>query len=353
MLTTHEPALANPVGQALHSHGSHNSPAGLVKIALRIGEVTSRAVPPTTEPAAAAGVFDYPEYKRGVLAGIASYGMWGVLPLFWPLLKPAGPVEILAHRMVWSLLFVLLVLWMAGGFGRLRALFADRRRLGLLAIAAALITVNWGAYIWGVNNGHVVETALGYFVGPLVSVVVGVLLLGERLRGLQWAAVGLGTVAVVVIAIGYGRPPWVALLLAFPFAVYGLVKKLAAAGAVESLAVETTLTSVPALVYLGVLEGSGSGTFATQGIGHTLLLATTGAVTALPLLAFGAAATRIPLSMVGLLQYIAPVLQFLLGVLVFRERMPAERWVGFALVWLGLVILSWDGFRRRRRVEVR
>lgn len=315
--------------------------------------MTARASSPTTSTAPVAGDPDYPEYRRGVLAGIASYAMWGVLPLFWPLLKPSGPVEILAHRMVWSLLFVLAVLWVAGGFGRLRTVFADRRRLGLLSIAAALITVNWGAYIWGVNNGHVVETALGYFMGPLVSVVVGVLLLGERLRGLQWGAVGLGTVAVVVIAIGYGRPPWVAFLLAFPFAVYGLVKKLAATGAVESLAVETTLTSIPALVYLGILEGSASGTLATQGIGHTLLLVATGAATALPLLAFGAAATRIPLSMVGLLQYIAPVLQFLLGVLVFREHMPTERWVGFALVWLGLVILSWDGIRTRRRVGLR
>lgn len=315
--------------------------------------MTARASSPTTSPARAAGDDGYPEYKRGVLAGVASYAMWGVLPLFWPLLKPAGPVEILAHRMVWSLLFVLAVLWVTGGFGRFRAVFRDRRRLGLLTIAAALITVNWGAYIWGVNNGHVVETALGYFMGPLVSVVVGVLLLGERLRGLQWGAVGLGTVAVVVLAIGYGRPPWVAFLLAFPFAVYGLVKKLAATGAVESLAVETALTSVPALVYLGFLEGSGGGTLATEGIGHALLLLATGAATALPLLAFGAAATRIPLSMVGLLQYIAPVLQFLLGVLVFREHMPAERWVGFALVWLGLVILGWDGVRTRRRVEVR
>lgn len=306
----------------------------------------------TAEPAARDA--DYPEYKRGVLAGIASYGMWGLFPLYWPLLKPAGAVEILAHRMVWSLLFVLLLLWMgAGSWAGLRAVITDRRRLGLLSIGAVVITVNWGVYIWGVNNGHVVETALGYFINPVVSVVVGVLLLGERLRRLQWAAVGLGTVAVVVLAIGYGRPPWVALLLAFPFATYGLVKKLAATGAVESLAVETTLTSVPALIYLGVLEASGSGTFAGQGVGHALLLAGSGLVTALPLLAFGAAATRIPLSMVGLLQYVAPVLQFLLGVLAFREHMPLERWIGFAMVWLGLVILSWDGVRARRRMEVR
>jgi chloramphenicol-sensitive protein RarD len=200
-----------------------------------------------------------------------------------------------------------------------------------------------------VNNGHVVEAALGYFIGPLVSVVVGVFLLGERLRRLQWTAVGLGTVAVVVLTIGYGQPPWIALLLAFPFAVYGLLKKLAATGAVESLAVETALTSVPALIYLGVLEGTGGGTFTDHGAGHALLLAGSGVVTALPLLAFGGTATRIPLSLVGLLQYIAPVLQFLLGILVFHEHMPLERWVGFAMVWLGLAILSWDGIRAPRR----
>lgn len=286
--------------------------------------------------------------------GIASYGMWGLFPLYWPLLRPAGALEILAHRMVWSLLFVLVILFVIGrrnreGWSALRAVLSERRTLGLLSIAAVLITVNWGAYIWGVNNGHVVETALGYFIGPLVSVVVGVLLLGERLRAGQWTAVGLGLVAVIVLTIGYGRPPWVALLLAFPFAIYGLLKKLAATGAVESLAVETGLTAVPALIYLGLLQGSGGGTFTELGAGHILLLAGGGVVTALPLLTFGAAATRIPLSMVGLLQYLAPVMQFLLGVLVFREQMPLERWIGFGMVWLGLVILSWDGLRRSRR----
>jgi chloramphenicol-sensitive protein RarD len=309
----------------------------------------------STVPAQTSDV--YPEYRQGVLVGVAAYGIWGLFPLYWPLLRPAGAVEILAHRMVWSLVFVIAVLWVAGRRGGrrwsdLRALITDRRRLGLLAVAAVLITVNWGVYIFGVNNGYVVETALGYFIGPLVSVVVGVVLLGERLRAAQWLAVGLGFVAVVVLTVGYGRPPWVALLLAFPFAVYGLCKKLAAAGAVESLAVETGLTAVPALIYLGVLEGTGAGTFADHGAGHALLLAGGGAVTALPLLAFGAAATRIPLSMVGLLQYIAPVMQFLLGILVFHEHMPVERWIGFAMVWSGLVILSWDGVRRSRRPRV-
>jgi chloramphenicol-sensitive protein RarD len=299
----------------------------------------------------------YPEYHRGIVFGAAAYGMWGLFPLYWPLLRPAGEIEILAHRMVWSLLFVAVVLTVSGRRGRagwasLRAVIADRRRLGLLAGAAVLITVNWGTYIWGVNNGHVVETALGYFTGPLVSVVVGVLLLRERLRPFQWVAVGLGAAAVVVLTAGYGRPPWIALLLAFSFGIYGLLKKLADTGAIESLAVETGITAGPALIYLVLLGSTGAGTFTGHGAGHALLLVASGAVTAVPLLAFGAAATRIPLSMVGLLQYIAPVMQFLLGILVFDEHMPLERWIGFAMVWLGLSILTWDGLRNSRRPKL-
>ncbi|MFL6140579.1 MAG: EamA family transporter RarD [Labedaea sp.] len=299
----------------------------------------------------------YPEYHRGMGFGAAAYGMWGLFPLYWPLLRPAGDIEILAHRMVWSLLFVAALLTVSGlrgrvGWAALLAVVADRRRLGLLAGAAMLITVNWGTYIYGVNNGHVVETALGYFTGPLVSVVVGVLLLHERLRPAQWVAVGFGAAAVVVLTAGYGRPPWIALLLAFSFGSYGLLKKLANTGAIESLAAETGITAVPALVYLLILGGTGAGTFTGHGAGHALLLAASGAVTALPLLAFGAAATRIPLSMVGLLQYIAPVMQFLLGILVFGEHMPVERWIGFTMVWLGLTILTWDGLRRSRRPKL-
>jgi chloramphenicol-sensitive protein RarD len=274
-------------------------------------------------------------YTRELVLGAAAYGMWGLFPLYWPLLRPAGDIEMLAHRMVWSLLFVAALLTVSGRRGRvgwaaLRAVIADRRRLGLLAGAA----VYWGTYIYGVNNGHVVETALGYFTGPLVSVLVGVLLLHERLRPAQWVAVGFGAAAVVVLTAGYGRPPWIALLLAFSFGIYGLLKKLANTGAIESLAVETGITAAPALIYLLILGGTGAGTFTGHGTGHALLLAASGAVTALPLLAFGAAATRIPLSMVGLLQYIAPVIQFLLGILVLGEHMPLVRWIGFTMVWL-------------------
>jgi chloramphenicol-sensitive protein RarD len=293
----------------------------------------------------------FPEYRRGVALGATAYGLWGLFPLYWTMLGAAGALETLAHRMVWSLVVMLGVLWWLNrgtAFASVRAVLANRRQLGLLAIAAVLIAFNWGGYIWGVNHGRVVETALGYFTGPLVSVLIGVLLLGERLRVAQWVAVGLGAVAVVVLAVGYGQVPWVALVLAFSFSGYGLVKKLANVPAVESVGIEAAISLVPALAYICFVEVSGSGTFLSLGAGHTLLLIGGGVVSTLPLLAFGGAAVRIPLSMIGLLQYLAPVLQFAFGVLVFHERMPPERWLGFAIVWLGLIVLTVDGMRRAR-----
>lgn len=323
--------------------------------------------PTAAEPVVVTG--QYLDSRRGVLYGVAAYGLWGLFPLYWVLLVPAGAVEVLAHRIVWSLVAVLAVLWLvprvarlarsgrhrarsgaaARGQPALRALLRDRRRLALLALAAAVISVNWGVYIWGVNHGHVVETSLGYFINPLVTVLAGVLLLGERLRAGQWSAVGLGAVAVVVLTVGYGQPPWIALTLAFSFGGYGLIKKYVGVGAVESLAVETAVLFTPALGYLVVLELSGGGTFFDEGPSHAALLATGGIVTAVPLLAFGAAANRVPLSLLGLLQYLAPVLQFSCGVLVFGEQMPPVRWFGFAVVWVALAVLTVDGLRAARR----
>lgn len=282
-----------------------------------------------------------------MILGATAYGLWGLFPLYWTLLGDAGALETLAHRMIWSLAVVAVVLVWTRRFGSLRRVLANRRQVALLAGAAVLISTNWGLYIWGVNNGRVVETALGYFTGPLVSVLIGVLLLGERLRWAQWVAVALGAVAVVVLAVGYGEVPWIALTLAFSFSTYGLVKKLAGVGAVESMAVETGVTLLPALAYVVFLQTTGAGTFVSHGVGHALLLVGGGFVTLLPLLAFGGAAVRIPLSMIGLLQYLAPILQFAFGVLVFREQMPPERWLGFAIVWAALIILTVDGTRRR------
>ncbi|WP_435859961.1 EamA family transporter RarD [Streptomyces narbonensis] len=275
--------------------------------------------------------------------------MWGLVPLFWPLLKPAGAVEILAHRMVWSLVFVGIALLAVRRWGWIPELVRSPRKLALITVAAAVISVNWGLYIWSVNTGRVVEASLGYFINPLVTIALGVLVLKERLRPVQWAAVGVGFAAVLVLAIGYGQPPWISLTLASSFAVYGLVKKKLNLGGLESLAAETAVQFLPALGYLVWLGTQGTLAFGSDGAGHAALLVSTGIVTAVPLVCFGAAAIRVPLSTLGLLQYLAPTFQFLLGVLYFHEAMPPERWAGFSLVWLALTLLTWDALRTARR----
>lgn len=289
------------------------------------------------------------ETRRGFLLGAAAYGMWGLFPLYWPLLEPAGAVEILAHRVFWSLAVMLLLVVVLLRVPRLRAVVSDHRAFGILALAAVVIAVNWGTYIWGVNNGHVVETSLGYFINPLVTVLMGVVILGEQLRRLQWAALGIAAVAVVGLTVEYGRPPWVALTLAFSFAMYGLAKKKANVGAVESLTVETLVLAPVAAGYILWMAGQGSSTFGTEGYAHAALLVATGVVTAVPLICFGAAATRVSMTTIGLLQYLAPTIQFALGVLLFREDMPVMRWVGFGLVWVALVIFTYEAVTHRRR----
>ena len=286
--------------------------------------------------------------RSGLAFGAAAYVMWGLFPLYWPLIDAAAPVEILAHRIAWSLVVLVALLAVRGRLGALARL--PRRSVLYLAAAAVLIAVNWGTYIYGVNSGQVVETSLGYFIGPLVTVVVAVVVLGERLRPAQWAALSLAVVAVVVLTLDYGRLPWIALTLAFSFAVYGLLKKKADTGAAESLTVETLVLIVPALGYLWWLDAAGDGTFGRLSTTHSLLLAGAGVVTVLPLLAFSAAATRIPLSTLGLLQYIGPSLQFIIGVLVYDEPMPPTRLAGFAMVWVSLALFTAEGLRHRRAV---
>ncbi|WP_371617398.1 EamA family transporter RarD [Streptomyces sp. NBC_00454] len=289
------------------------------------------------------------DQRTGLLYGFGAYGMWGIVPLFWPLLQPAGAIEILAHRMVWSLAFVGLALLALRRWGWIAELVRQPRKLALLGVAAALVTVNWGVYIWSVNNGAVVEASLGYFINPLVTIALGVLVLGERLRRAQWAAVAIAVTAVLVLAVGYGRPPWISLILAFSFALYGLIKKKLGMGGLESLTAETVIMFLPALGYLLWLGARGESTFTAQGPGHAVLLASAGLVTAIPLVCFGAAAIRVPLSTLGLLQYMAPVFQFALGVLYFHEAMPPARWAGFSLVWVALSILTWDALRTAHR----
>lgn len=289
------------------------------------------------------------ESRRGVLLGVAAYVMWGAFPLYFPLLEPAGAIEVLAHRVLWSLITMWLIVAIGRRTDAVRAVVADRRTRLLLLGAAVTITSNWGTYIYGVTHDHVVETALGYFINPLVTVLLGVIVLRERLRPLQWAALGIAAVAVLVLAVDYGHPPWIALVLAFSFGTYGLAKKSAGVGAIESLTVETSFLAPLAIGYLAVLTASGSSTFGTEGTGHALLLASAGVVTAVPLMCFGAAATRVPLVTLGLLQYLAPILQFLLGITWFHETMPTGRWIGFALVWAALVLFTVEAVRHQRR----
>jgi chloramphenicol-sensitive protein RarD len=286
--------------------------------------------------------------RTGLALGLGAYGLWGLLPIYFPLLRPAAPVEIIAHRVVWSLLVCALLLTVTRAWRTVRAL--DRRSLGLLALAGMLVAVNWTTYVFGVLSGRTVDAALGYYINPLVTVMLAVLVLRERLRRAQWVAVGLGTAAVAVITAGVGELPWIALVLAVSFGLYGLIKNRVGRNvtAVTSLAVETAFLTPAALAYLLWLGAVGQGTFGGHGTGHALALAAAGLVTAIPLLLFGGAARRLPLSVIGLLQYLAPTLQFAIGVLVFGEAMPAARWWGFALVWLAVVVLTVDGLRHGR-----
>ena len=288
-------------------------------------------------------------HRTGLAAGVSAYLLWGLFPLYWPLLEPAAPVEILAHRIAWSLVFVCGLLALTAGFRWVRTL--GRRRAGLLALAATLVTVNWGTYIYGVNSEHVVETSLGYFINPLVTVALAVTVLGERLTRLQRIAVAIATVAVVVLTVDYGRPPWIALILACSFGLYGLIKKRVGVDGVQSLGFETAFLAPVAVAYLLVLGANGTGTFTTEGAGHAALLAAGGIFTAVPLMLFGAAAIRIPLTQLGLIQYLAPTLQFAIGVLIYSEPMPASRLAGFALVWVALAVFTWDAVQGTRRAR--
>ena len=288
--------------------------------------------------------------QRGILYGVGAYTLWGAVPLFWPLVARANALELLAHRVIWSLVICALLLLTVvprGWWSRI----GRPRILLLLAAAATVVSVNWGVYIWAVNHGHVVETSLGYYINPILSILVGVVFLRERLAPLQWASVGLAAVAVLVLTFEYGQLPWIALVLATSFATYGVIKKQVNGGAVETLTVESALLTPVALGYLAFLQATGGLTFRHLGWGHSLLLVASGLVTVVPLLFFAAAATRLPLSTLGLLQYIAPTLQFLLGVLYFGETMSVGRWIGFALVWVALVILTVYGVRQARRAR--
>ncbi|WP_099037532.1 EamA family transporter RarD [Mycobacterium neglectum] len=282
----------------------------------------------------------------GLLFGIGAYAMWGVFPAFFPLLKPAGAVEVLAHRIVWTCLLMVVVIAAAR---RLRDIRAITPRVWLLLVcASALISVNWGIYIYAVNNGHVVDAALGYFINPLVTVALGLLVFRERLNRAQFTALAIALVAVLVFTVEVGAPPVIGIGLALSFALYGAVKKVVPTDPRVSVGVEAAVAAPFALAYIAVLEGGGPGTFTDFGAGHIALLVLSGAITALPLLLFAAAAQRLPLVTMGLLFYLTPAMQLTWGVFVGHEPMPPARWLGFALIWLALMVFSADALWRAR-----
>lgn len=281
--------------------------------------------------------------KRGIGYAVAAYVIWGLLPLYWHALSDVPALLLIAHRVIWSCALLVVVIAITRQSAAFRTAVASWRVFGIYSIAAGLISVNWFTYIWAVNAGFVVETSLGYFINPLISVVFGVVLLRERLRPAQWAAVGIAASGVVYLTWVYGELPWIALTLAITFALYGLVKKLAPLNSVQGLALETGMLFAPALVYLLVASAAAD---ATQSGATPLtwgLLVGTGLATTVPLLLFSSAARRIPLLWVGVLQYIAPTIQFLLGVLVFHEPMTVQRLAGFAAVWLALAVFAIEG----------
>ncbi|MFE1665422.1 EamA family transporter RarD [Microbacterium sp. P02] len=289
----------------------------------------------------------------GGVYAFGAYLLWGFLPLYFVILAPTGPWELVAWRILFSLVFCVLLLTVTRGWGALGRIVRNRRLLGWTAVAGALIYVNWQVFIIGTLSGHVIETSLGYFINPIVTVLLGVLVLRERLRVPQWIAIGLAAVAVIVIVVGYGSFPWIALSLAFSFGLYGLVKKRIgpAVDAVSGLSLETVWLAPVAVVQLIAVSATTGLTIGNVSVGHTILLVLTGVVTAVPLLLFAAGARRVPLTVIGLLQFIAPIMQFIFGAFVQGEPMTPERWVGFGLVWLALILLSADSviFSRRAR----
>lgn len=288
--------------------------------------------------------------RDGFLAALAAYGLWGLLPAYFVALDPSGPVEILAFRIVLSLVFCAVILLLMRRARVTFGLLRDRSLLRLSAAAAGLILINWSVYVYASLNQFIVEAALGYFINPLVTVALGVVVLKEKLRPLQWGALALAVVAVVVLAVGYGSVPVISLTLAFSFGFYGFVKNRMGPSvkSLDSLTLETLWLTPIALGLLVWVYLSSGLSLGTLGPGHTVLLLMAGAVTSIPLLFFGAAARRLPLSVIGLMQYLAPVMQFTFGVAIMGEPMPLERWIGFALVWIALVILSIDALSHRR-----
>ena len=288
--------------------------------------------------------------KLGLLYGVSAYSLWGAFPLYWPLLEPANPLEIVSHRAVWTLVFCFIVLAATKALKSTLATLIRPTVAVKLFLSSMLISINWLVYIWATNNEHVVEASLGYYINPLIIIGFGVIFLKEKMRALQWAAVTIASIGVLVLTFDYGRLPWIALALAVSWGSYGLIKKQLGLGALEGLAIETLISSLFYLSYLIYIGNQGTGQFG-HGWGLTALLISAGAVTAIPLLLFNGSTNRLPFTTIGLLQYITPTLQFSIGVWVLNEDMPTARWIGFLIIWAALVTLAFDLIKSSRTVN--
>lgn len=286
--------------------------------------------------------------NKGIWNGLAAYALWGFFPIYWKLLQQVPALQVIGHRIGWSFLLLIAVILFTNQWEAFRSAAFSPKVIAMYALAGVLLTINWLVYVWGVNSGFIVETSLGYFINPLISVLLGVLFLRERLRLAQWIPIGLAAAGVLYLTMTYGRLPWIALSLAFSFGIYGLVKKLAPLGSLYGLTLETALVFPAALIYLVFVESTGTGSFLHHGLLMDILLIGTGVVTSIPLLMFASAARQIPLTMVGVLQYIAPTIQFLIGVFLYHEPFDQSRLLGFSLVWLALIIFWVENYLAKR-----
>jgi chloramphenicol-sensitive protein RarD len=287
--------------------------------------------------------------KKGVLFGIGAYLLWGVFPIYWKWLQTVPAIQVIAHRTIWSFILLALILLITRQWKAFRSAALSPRIVLIYLASAIFLGINWLVYVWAVNAGFVVETSLGYFINPLLSVLLGVLFVREKLRPWQWVPIGLAAIGVVYVAFSYGQFPWIALTLAFSFGFYGLIKKTAPLGSLYGLTLETGLLFLPAVGFLVYMEAMGQGAFLNSGPVTDLLLVGAGLVTTVPLLMFASAAQRIPLSTVGILQYITPTMQFLLGVFLYHEPFNLSLLIGFSIVWLALIIFWGESFLASRR----
>ena len=286
--------------------------------------------------------------KKGILYGVGAYVFWGFFPIYWKLLHQVPALQLIGHRISWSFILLMAYILATGQWRAFRLAAFSSKMIGIYTIAGVLLSFNWLIYVWGVNAGFIVETSLGYFINPLLSVLLGVVFLRERLRPMQWIPVGLAGVGVIYLTFVYGRLPWIALSLAFTFGLYGFVKKLSPLGSIHGLTLETGIVFPIALIYLAMVRINGSGAFLRDGVLVDVLLIGAGAVTTVPLLMFASAVRKLPLSIAGLLQYIAPTIQFLIGVLIYREPFDLTRLAGFAFVWVALIIFAMESYMANR-----